>query len=114
MRTPSRLFAVALLVLGVACGLYLQSPAAAQDKPKEKVPAAAVTKWEYRIVSVRHGEEKEAEKELNKLAEEGFEIVFVTGGQVTRAIAPLGRAGGGGGGGDSTPIFHYTLKRAKQ
>jgi hypothetical protein len=109
MSKPSRLFAlVALLVLGVVCGLYLQSPVVAQDKEKPKEMAPAVAKWEYRVVAASYNDEKGAEKELNKLGDEGFEIVFVNSGQVTGVLGPRG------GGGDSKPVFHYTLKRAKK
>jgi hypothetical protein len=112
MSKPFRLSALAaLLVLGVACGLYLQSPVAAQDKeqPKEKV-AAGVTKWEYRIVTME-SDTKETEKELNKLGEEGFEISFVTGSHKSQARA-FGK--GGGVASEASPVVYYTLKRAKK
>jgi len=110
MKKPSRLFAVVvLLVLGVACGLYLKGPAVAQEKekPKEKAPAAA--KWEYRDVTLYYGQEKVAEKELNKLGDEGFEVAFATS-------APVGQLVGLGGvpAGGPSCVVHYTLKRAKQ
>jgi hypothetical protein len=109
MNKPSRLIAVvAVFALTVACTWYLERPAAAQEKKGFPAPAA-VTKWEYRIVVIPHNGEDEGQKELNKLGEEGYEIAFVTGGQITRASG-----GAKGGGGDSNPVFHYTLKRAKK
>jgi hypothetical protein len=108
MSKPSRLFAgVALFVFGVACGLYLYNPAVAQEKGQGKAPAAAVTKWEYRIVTMREHTVEMAEKELNQLGEQGFEIAFVTN-------ASRGGGGGGKGAPEMTVLTHYTLKRAKQ
>src|SRR5262245_19613973 len=109
MSKPSRLFAVvALLVLGVACGFYLQSPAVAQEKEKPKELAPAAAKWEYRVVVANYNEVKETEKELNKLGDDGFEIAFVNSGQITNMLGPRG------GGGDSKPVFYYTLKRVNK
>lgn len=107
MSKPFRLAVVTVLALAVACVWHLQRPAAAQEKEKPKEPLpAAVTKWEYRYLLAHDG--KEAEKELNKLGEEGFEIAFVNT-TVSEDMNALGRP---------RPLsdvrIHYTLKRAKQ
>jgi hypothetical protein len=110
MNKPSKLFTVvAGVALAVACGLYLQHPAIAQDKEKKTEPAAnevkaapvAAQKWEYRIVTMYSGAEKDGEKELNNLGNEGFEIAFVN--SAARNTAQ-----------QSQITVHYTLKRAKK
>ena len=123
MSKPSRLFfVVALFVLGVVAVSQWNGPAAAQEKekPRDKAPAAAVLKWEYRLIVVEAGggafavpagggggvdEVVEAEKKLNKLGEEGFEIAFVTSSQRSSSSKT--------GSGASHPVVYYTLKRAK-
>jgi hypothetical protein len=58
-------------------------------------------KVEYRIVAMTVGKEAEAEKQLNKLAEEGFELVSTTN--------PAARDPG------ATPTtVHFVLKRVKK
>jgi uncharacterized protein (TIGR03067 family) len=58
-------------------------------------------KVEYRIVAMTVGKEAEAEKQLNKLAEEGFELVSTTN--------PAARDPG------ATPTtVHFVLKRMKK
>ena len=112
MRKPSILFAVvALLAIAVAWGAYAYSTADAQDKekPKEKTSAAEVTKWEYRVVVVHLHLVEEAQKELNKLGEEGFEIAFVTGSH--RSQSNGARAGAVA---EANPVIYYTLKRVKK
>jgi hypothetical protein len=87
MSKPSRLFAViALSVAAVVCGSYAYNSAVAQDKdkPKEKASTAEIAKWEYRIVVVGLDGEA-AQKELNQLGEQGFEIAFVTGSHKSQA-----------------------------
>jgi hypothetical protein len=133
MSTPSRLFAgVTLFVFGVIAVSYWHGPAVAQDKEQPKEKAAAVAKWEYRIVALRDraggfgpggGGKKggdsvgKAEEELNKLGEEGFEIAFVTA--ASESIPRGGFGGGGdgfakGGDGPQHPVVYYTLRRAKK
>jgi hypothetical protein len=108
MNKPSKLFAlVAVLTFAVACGSYLQHQAVAQDKKTEpaanevKAAPVAVQKWEYRIVTMHGGTEKEAEKELNNLGDEGYEIAFVN--SAARSAAQ-----------QSQVVVYYTLKRAKK
>ena len=117
MSKPSRLIAgVTLLAIGVAAGVYLDAPATAQEKQKQK--AVAVTQWEYRIVTLNEDGARSAEQELTKLGEEGFEISFVTGTHKSRAA----KFGGFGkreqqpvaATSEASPVVYYTLKRAKQ
>lgn len=108
MSRRFRLIVVALvLATGAAAGLYLHTPVSAQEQvqPKIKVLQAVPKKQEYRIVVVRFDAEETGEKALNKLAEEGFEVAFVTGGQLS---STMGRGASG-----TSPVFHYTLRRAK-
>ncbi len=112
MSKPCRLFAVvALFAVAGACGVYLYSPATAQekDKPKENAPAAAVTKWEYRIVVLSSNAEAQAEKELNQLGGEGYEVAFVTGSHQSRSNNARNGAVA-----EANPVVYYTLKRAKK
>jgi hypothetical protein len=117
MDKPSSLaLVVVVLALGIAFGSYRQSSASAQIKENPK--GFEATKWDYRIVVVREagggplggggGNEKTAERELSKLGEDGFEIAFVTSGQVTNSLTPRD------GGGDSRPILYYTLRRTRK
>src|SRR5690242_5763710 len=69
--SSARLFAAALLIAFVACGL----PAQDKGKPKD-APAA---RWEYKVTTLNPSDE-EAEKALNKLGEEGWELVTAAGG----------------------------------
>lgn len=55
-------------------------------------------KAEYRIVAMKVGKEEEAEKELNKLAQEGFELVNTTNPAATDDKA-------------SPTTIHFVLKR---
>jgi hypothetical protein len=111
MCKSSRLFGfVVLVVFGVVCGLYFQLPAIAQDKKEGttvKGPAAAIVKWEYRIVVMQDQGEREAEKELNALGEQGFEIAFQTSSHRSQSNAR-------GTASDARPVVHYTLRRIKQ
>jgi hypothetical protein len=111
MCKSSRLFGIVVLVaFGVVCGLYFELPAIAQDKKEGttvKGPAAAIAKWEYRIVVMEDNGEREAEKQLNALAEQGYEIVFQTSSVRSQSNAR-------GTASDARPVVHYTLKRIKQ
>ena len=71
------------------------------------IAAAAVKKWEYRIVTMHsNSDSKETEKELNQLGEQGYEIVSATSSQ----SSPGARTGAG----QLISTIHYTLKRAMQ
>jgi hypothetical protein len=95
--------------------LYLYSPAAAQEKAR----LPAVVKYEYRIVTMNEDGAGTAEKELNILGLEGYEIAFVTGTHESRAA----KFGGFGkrepqqpvaATFEDSPVVYYTLKRVKQ
>jgi hypothetical protein len=110
MSKSSRLFGfVVLVAFGVVCALYFQLPAIAQDKKEGttvKGPAAIV-KWEYRIVVMEDQGDREAEKALNALGEQGFEIAFQT---TSHRSNPNAR----GTASDARPVVEYTLRRIKQ
>lgn len=57
---------------------------------------------EYRIVVLRVGKEAEAEKALNQLAKDGFEVAFTTN-PATKPTAT--------GGAPNDPVIHFVLKR---
>ena len=82
---PSRWLAVALSLLAVlAVVLLLREPAAAQNN-------AARAKWEYKVVYVSHKPfAKGMEDDLNKLGEDGWELV----GTVSRIEDRGGNFGG--------------------
>lgn len=76
------------------------------ERPKNFEDAPGVTvyvfqkappppQWEYRIVELVPGRAAEVERELNKLAAEGFEVTFATNGSANQ------------------PTAHYLLKRLK-
>lgn len=82
------------------------------DRPKNTEEAEDVTVYyfqkqpppprtEYRIVAMTAGKEAEAEKELNKLSEAGFELVTTTQPVATRDTA-------------SPTVTHFVLKRTVQ
>jgi hypothetical protein len=77
MKTSYRLFVFAtLFALGVACWSGLGS-STAQEKGKEEKGKRSVEpppKWEYKV-TVLGDDDKAAEKELNKLGDEGWELV---------------------------------------
>jgi len=93
--------ALALTAGGVVCGSYFLSPAPAQDKQKAPAPAAA--KWEYRVVPMICAgiNTNGTEFALNKLGEEGFEVVFTT---PTKAMDNNNK---------EQSVVYYTLRRAK-
>lgn len=79
------------------------------ERPKSTEEAEGVTVYyfqktpspprsEFRIVAMKVGEEKEAEKELNKLSQEGFELV-----STTQPTAADGKS--------SVTTIHFVLKR---
>ena len=76
MSPNYRLFAaVALFAVSTVCWSGLSSPSSAQEKKGEPVVAApAVPKWEYKIVML-DADNAQAEKEINKLGDEGWELV---------------------------------------
>jgi hypothetical protein len=61
----SRRFVIALASLTIAVAVYAWSTAGAQAPPQ---PQRAVAKWEYKLVKLD-------EKELNRLGEDGWEVV---------------------------------------
>ena len=74
MKTSTRLFAVAALLVGcIVAWSGMNSPA--QEKAKGVgIAPAPVPKWEYKLTTLSELDEN-AEKELNKLGEEGWELV---------------------------------------
>lgn len=86
MSSVSRAFAaLALVALGAALwsGLRLEAPA------QEKGRAAPAAQWEYKVMGLDESNDK-AEKELNKVSEDGWELVS-TVGQVTSRGAGAGQ-----------------------
>ena len=103
MKAPTRLFAVAaLLVTCVVAWSGMNSPA--QEKGREG-PAPVVLKWEYKVTTMSEFDER-AEKELNKLGEEGWELVGAPG-VVSARPQPQGSAG-------TSTTVKLILKRAKR
>jgi hypothetical protein len=90
----------AALVCVAAC--FVTCGQSAKQTVAQEKGQPATGKWEYRIVNFYMGHEKEAEKELNKLGDEGFEV----------ASTSSGSAGQGGGG--TVVVVHMVLKRAKR
>jgi hypothetical protein len=79
VKTSTRLFAVAVLLVGcVVAWSGMNSPAQEKDKNEKGkgvgVGPAPVPKWEYKVTTLEQND-KDAEKELNTLGEEGWELV---------------------------------------
>ena len=103
MKATTRLFVVAaLLVACVVAWSGMNSPA--QEKGRE-VPAPVAPKWEYKVATMSEFDER-TEKELNKLGEEGWELVGAPG-VVSARPSPQGSAG-------TTTTVKLVLKRAKR
>ncbi|VTR93319.1 : DUF4177 [Gemmata massiliana] len=82
MKLSYRLFAaVALFAVGAVCWSGLGS-SAAQER-NEKAAGAAAPKWEYKVAQIDIDNEK-AEKALNKLGDEGWELIGAPGDHATR------------------------------
>jgi hypothetical protein len=83
MTTSYRAF-YAILGLAVVSAILIVGPnlssvASTQEKAKDDKPkATSPTKWEYRMLSLELLE-KPAEKQLNALGEEGWEVVGMSG-----------------------------------
>lgn len=86
--------------------LMIAYAAEGEDRPKDFDDAPGVMvyvlqkeppppKWEYRIVTLAPDKAAEVEKQLNALAQEGFEVAFATNGSAAQ------------------PTAHYLLKRLK-
>jgi hypothetical protein len=71
----------------------MNSPAQEKNKDEKgrEVPAPVVPKWEYKVTTLSDFDDR-AEKELNKLGEEGWELVG-TPGVVSASPSPQGSAG---------------------
>jgi hypothetical protein len=77
MRTSYRVFVLAVVfALCAACWSGVNSPAQEKKAKEEKGVGAVVPvpKWEYKVAALE-SEDKDAEKDLNKLGEEGWELV---------------------------------------
>ena len=76
MKTYHRLFVVAaLLALGAACWSGLGSAAQEKGKEDKAVAKPDSSKWEYKIA---HWTDDEMSKEMNRLGDEGWELVATT------------------------------------
>jgi len=84
----------ALLGLIVVIAVFVGGPtipllASGQEKAKDDKPKAApISKWEYRVMTLS-ASDHEAEQELNKFADDDWEVVG-TGGEVTSPGRPQG------------------------
>ena len=122
MNRSYRLFVLAVLfALGVAC--WSELPSSAQEKPKEEkakeerdkgvIPAAvgaAPLKWEYKIMPLGR-DDQQAEQEMNKLGDEGWELVG-TPSSVSSSVRP--GPGPGGPGGAISTRSRLIFKRPKK
>jgi hypothetical protein len=89
MSKSSRLFVlVALVALSAA---FWSGPDSQAQEKKGKGGPPPLPKWEYKV-TVLGGEDQETEKELNKLGDEGWELVG-TPSQTTARPAGMGGAG---------------------
>jgi hypothetical protein len=94
MKTSYRVFVVAVVfALCAACWSGADSPAQEKKAKEQKGVGAAVpvARWEYKVATISEVDER-AEKELNKLGEEGWELVGAPG-VVSARPAPQGSAG---------------------
>jgi hypothetical protein len=100
MKLSSRLFVVAAL-LSLAIAWWPGHESLAQEKGRAAFPP--LPKWEYKVMALG-GDDQATEKELNKLGDEGWELVGTPG--VTSSTA-------GSGGTVSTKV-RLIFKRPKQ
>jgi hypothetical protein len=115
-----RLFVLAILfALGVACWSELAS--SAQEKAKEEkeekgkgvIPAIVgppPSKWEYKIMPLVR-DDQQAEQEMNKLGDEGWELVGTTN-SVSSSVRQ--GPGPGGPGGAVSTRSRLIFKRPKK
>jgi hypothetical protein len=104
MSMSSRLFA-AVAFFALALALWSGHDSPAQEKGKGVGPP--LPKWEYKVTALGT-DEKATEKELNKLGDEGWELVGTPSETSAR-----GTATGGGAGTISTKV-QLIFKRPKQ
>jgi hypothetical protein len=109
VKSSRRLFALTtLFALGLAFVSALGSSRAQdkEDKGKAVIPTAPVPKWEYKVALLGE-DDATAEKELNKLGEEGWELVG------TPSRVSSGSTGSGAAGAVSTKV-RLIFKRPKK
>ena len=87
----------AMVALGVVVGLCSWGYQSNQVSAQEKTDKAPVAKWEYKVIANQPGEE-DPEIALNKLGEQGWELVSYT---------PTGEPRARGG-------YRAVLKRSKR
>jgi hypothetical protein len=113
VKTSTRLFAVAaVLVACVVPWSGTNSPAQEkkEDKGKGGGSALVVSKWEYKVTTLGpRDRDADTEKELNKLGEDGWELV----GTPSSVTAPQQAEGNQGNPGISTKV-KLIFKRAKR
>jgi hypothetical protein len=78
MKASPRLFVlIALFALGAACWSGFGSSAQEKGKGEKGEVKFEPPKWEYKVTYLPINPEK-AEKELNKMGDEGWELVGIT------------------------------------
>jgi hypothetical protein len=67
---------------------FLWLPAVAQEKGKEKVVRPSV-KWEYKVIHANRSRDLDKlEEVLNKLGDDGWELVAIEAGHIPPPVTP--------------------------